>query len=68
CLRIVLRKAAYGCFASALRDGWIGYFGPQHVTKLMTKHANAFALADKLAVRFHSDYGSAGVGKEQGIV
>ena len=67
-LRLVLLKVAYGCPASALRDGWIDYFGPQHVSKIMSKHAKAFALADKLAARFHSEYGHAGVWKEPGSV
>jgi hypothetical protein len=51
-----------------LRDGWIDYFGSQQVTKIMTKHAKAFALADKLAARFHVDYASAGAWKDDGSV
>ena len=67
-LRLALLKAAYGCPVSGLRDGWIDYFGSQHVTKIMTKHAKAFALADKLAARFHVDYASAGAWKDDGSV
>ena len=67
-LRLVLLKVAYGCPAFAVRDGWIDYFVSQHVSKIMSKHAKAFALADKLAARFHSEYGHAGVWKEPGSV
>ena len=67
-LRLVLLKVAYGCPAIVVRDGWIDYFGPQHVSKIMSKHAQACALADKLAARFHSEYGHAGVWKEPGSV
>ena len=52
----------------ALRDGWIDYFGPQHVTNIITQHANAFALAEKLVARFHVDYASAGAWKDHGRV
>ena len=65
-LRLVLLKVAYGCPASALRDGWIDYFGAQHMNKIQTKHVDAMVLADKVAARFHSDYGHAGVWKEPG--
>jgi hypothetical protein len=54
--RLVLSKAAYGCLASALRDGWIDYFGPQHMNNISYKLAKAFALAQKLAARFQGEF------------
>ena len=54
--RLVLSKAAYGCLASALRDGWIDYFGPQHMNNISSKLAKAFALAQKLAARFQGEF------------
>ena len=54
--RLVLSKAAYGCLASALRDGWIDYLGPQHINNIMSKHAKSFALTQKLAARSRCEF------------
>ena len=59
-LRLALLKAAYGCPVSAIRDGWIDYFGQNAIIRLTSKRVDVLLLADEMSSRFHKDFADAG--------
>ena len=61
--RVILLKAAYGCPASSIRDGWIDYFGPSHVARLCSERVHLCKAAEGLYYRFHTQYEAAGFWK-----
>ena len=56
-LRLALIQAAYGMKREKIRDSWIDYFGPSHMSQIMKKDkADARELAGNIMKTFHCKY------------
>ena len=59
-LRLALIQAAYGMKREKIRDTWIDYFGPTHMSQIMKKDkADARELAVNIMQTFHCKYTAA---------
>ena len=61
--RLYLLKAAYGCPANLVRDGWIDYFGPGDVARLAGERLELCKAVEGLYYRFRAQYEAAGFWK-----
>jgi hypothetical protein len=60
-VRLYLLKAAYGCPATLVRDGWIDYLSASQMSRMGTGKEDLFIQAEQLYTRFHVTYEAAGV-------